>query len=602
MSKGKGRSAALVARIFRGRNSGAVDPLLARQGWALPVTAVLGVTASILEGLGIGLLAPLLAELSGTPAATAPEPLATLMRWTGELSPSTRLAGIAVLILLAMLGKAVVQTAAATFQSRVANRVGTDVRAALFDRVLAADFPFFLSAEPARMVTIFTNRTWKLTELVRLTFGLVSASATVLVFGVLLLLIEWRLFLAVLIGMALIRLIHQRRSARLGPLSDAVAAADARVATVALGAIRAIRAIRLFAQEDRERVRFDAASQEMRDTIVAVEDTSERLLPTLEVLETALFVAVLLMASGLGTPVPVLAAFLVLLYRAQVPLLTINRNLLERAALEGTVKEIEWLMNVPPPAPNGSRPLARGIDQPVRFEEVSYRFPHLDSLAGSAIKGASLEFPLDTAIALIGPSGAGKSTLINLLCGLLRPTGGRILMGDMPLEEIDPAAWRARIAVAGQEIELTDGTVFENIAYGLAEATPAMVEDAARTADAHDFISALPAGYQEPLGPGGAARLSGGQRQRIGLARALLRRPDLLILDEATSAVDGPSERAIMTLLHGHAWFRTAIVISHRRSTLAACDIGVVVRDGQVVEVGPLETLQFYRSMEAAEI
>jgi subfamily B ATP-binding cassette protein MsbA len=448
------------------------------------------------------------------------------------------------------------------------------------------------------MVTVFTSGSWKLMEFVRMTFGIISASATLLVFAALLLAIEWRLFLAVAAGLVLIRLAQQPLSARLGSLGEAVTEADASVAAQALASIRAIRSIRLFGQMEREKRIFEEASMKMRDAIVAVEDTAERLLPTLEVLEAALFMGVVLIAAVIGTPLPVLAAFLVLLYRAQVPLLAINRNRLERTSLNGAVKEIEWLLAVEPSATIGSRTLPDGINRPIRFEAVSYRFPHLDNAAELAIEQASFEVPIGAAVALIGPSGAGKSTLVNLICGLLRPTGGRILIGDTPLDQVDLMNWRSRIAVAGQDVELIGGTVFENIAYGLKGATQELVEEAARAADAHAFIEALPADYREALGPGGATRLSGGQRQRIGLARALLRRPDLLILDEATSAVDGPSERAIMALLRSHASFRTAIVISHRRSTLAACDIGIVLQGGRIVESGPLRALAFYHVME----
>jgi len=150
--------------------------------------------------------------------------------------------------------------------------------------------------------------------------------------------------------------------------------------------------------------------------------------------------------------------------------------------------------------------------------------------------------------------------------------------------------------VAGQDVMLIDGSVADNIAYGRPGASRGEIEDAATVAGAAGFIAALPGGYDASVGYEGL-NLSGGQRQRIGLARALLRKPDLLILDEATNAVDALSETEIMRLLAEHRHFRTALVISHRHSTLSACANGVVVEHGRVVEAGPLATLAYYRNM-----
>jgi subfamily B ATP-binding cassette protein MsbA len=164
------------------------------------------------------------------------------------------------------------------------------------------------------------------------------------------------------------------------------------------------------------------------------------------------------------------------------------------------------------------------------------------------------------------------------------------------LSAIGAEAWRERIAIAGQDIELVEGTVAENIAYGRPEAAQADIEEAARTAGADVFVAGLPEGYATRVGQGGM-RLSGGQRQRIGIARALLREPDLLILDEATNAVDAISEQELMKLLSEHRHFRTALVISHRRSTVSVCQDGIVIDHGEIREAGPLRQLEYYRSM-----
>jgi subfamily B ATP-binding cassette protein MsbA len=315
--------------------------------------------------------------------------------------------------------------------------------------------------------------------------------------------------------------------------------------------------------------------------------------PLVEVLISGVFVIVLLAAYERGVSIPEITAYLVLLSRTQPYAQIIGRSRVDIAALSGSLLQMEWLL-AQEPAPEslvGTAPTL-AIERPIRFESVSYNYPD----GSPAVHDVTLAIEPGTATALIGKSGAGKTTLINLLCRLSEPSSGALFHGDQALATLDPTLWRERIALAGQDTDLLDGTVAENIAYARPDATQEEIEDAARTAGAAGFVANLPAGYATRLGLEGL-NLSGGQRQRIGLARALLRKPDLLILDEATSAVDAISEAEIMTLLKEHRHFRTALVISHRRSTLAACQHGIVLRDGRVVEVGPLRDLSYYEEM-----
>jgi subfamily B ATP-binding cassette protein MsbA len=164
------------------------------------------------------------------------------------------------------------------------------------------------------------------------------------------------------------------------------------------------------------------------------------------------------------------------------------------------------------------------------------------------------------------------------------------------LGTLDARRWRALIGVAGQDVELTEGSIADNIAYGAEGCTRESVIDAARRADAHSFIETLAQGYDTRVGTRGM-NLSGGQRQRIGLARAFVRRPKLLILDEATNEIDGISEQTILSLLRDHPDDMTLVVISHRASTVANCDDGVALENGHVVETAPLGDLAAYRMM-----
>ena len=192
--------------------------------------------------------------------------------------------------------------------------------------------------------------------------------------------------------------------------------------------------------------------------------------------------------------------------------------------------------------------------------------------------------------ALVGTSGAGKSTLVDLIPRFHDPTGGKILLDGVDLREFESNSLRLRLAVVSQDTFIFNTSVRSNIAYAMEGVDEAAIEEAARLANALEFIQELPQGFETKLGDRGV-RLSGGQRQRIAIARALLRDPDILILDEATSALDSVSERLIQESIEKLSFGRTVIAIAHRLSTIIRADKVVVLEQGRIVEQGGYQEL-----------
>jgi subfamily B ATP-binding cassette protein MsbA len=234
----------------------------------------------------------------------------------------------------------------------------------------------------------------------------------------------------------------------------------------------------------------------------------------------------------------------------------------------------------------------------VRLENVSFRYG--SSQTGNAsederdkrvvLHDISLTARPGEVTALVGPSGAGKSTLVTLIPRFYDPTGGRITLDGTDLRDIGEQDLRAHIGIVPQETQLFSGTVQENIRYGRAGATDVEVENAAKAANAHDFIRAFPDGYATIVGERGV-KLSGGQRQRVAIARALLKNPRILILDEATSSLDSESEALVQEALETLMQGRTVFVIAHRLSTVRRADRIIVLDEGRVAQAGTHEAL-----------
>jgi len=253
------------------------------------------------------------------------------------------------------------------------------------------------------------------------------------------------------------------------------------------------------------------------------------------------------------------------------------------------------------PVTGGLRP--QDFDGSIVFEELHFRYPTRPDVP--ALQGIDIRIAPGEVIALVGKSGSGKSTLLNLILRFYDPQEGRVLVGGYDVRALDPSWLRGQVATVMQEPTLFSRTVGENIGYGASAPDPVQIAWAAELASATEFIDRLPGGYATPIGDRGV-QLSGGQRQRLAIARAVLRRPKILILDEATSALDAPLESLVQKALRTIDFHPTTIVIAHRLSTVATVDRVIVLNQGRIVEAGTHHELThisaFYRHLVQTEL
>jgi ATP-binding cassette, subfamily B, bacterial MsbA len=560
---------------------------LSRQRHLIPAIVLLGLVSAALEGFGIGLVVPMLGIIMGQGEADATTDFTAFILNAGHgLDEGERLLAIAAVILALILLKNVFGFANSALVSFVYGKASHSIRSALAEQLLRVGYPFFLRESPGRLLNIISNESWRASDAIQTVLStIVSATAAIILLGFLLLL-SWKMTLLVAVGLGLVQLAHATLSATLKEPSRGVAARNNALASRMLHLVHAGRLVRIFGQEDREKAGFDSASDAVRRAAFSLQTRQAALMPLTEVLHSLLFLGVVVGAWSAGINFPVIVAFVVLLYRLQPHMRALQMAWSQLQGWSGSLDEVRWLLDPAdkPPAPQGSKAFA-GLRQSLKFDDVTFTYDGSERRA-VVLRSANFEILHGRSTAIIGRSGAGKTTIVNLVCRFVEPDSGRILVDGAPLDELDPGQWLNRIALASQDLELVDGTIFENIGYGYGAATPEEIHRAARLAEAHDFIAALPHGFQTIVGYRGI-NLSAGQRQRIALARALVRDPDVLILDEATNAVDGLSEAAIVETLKSRAGRRTTIVISHHRNTISFCDDVVIMSGGRVKRQAP---------------
>lgn len=506
-------------------------------------------------------------------------------------SDRSRLYLAPVIILVVIVLRAMSQYLGAYLTETVGQSITADLRHQLAERIL--DLP--QSYVDRNSSTVLVSRV--LTDVSLVKSGIVDGFSSIFKDSLTLLVLicvafyqDWLLSLIafILFPLAILPILSSskkvRRHSSTGQLSLA------KLASFLQESVIGLRVVKIFGMQDYELSRFDQENQSVLRA--ALKTTRAKLAnqPLMEVIGAIGFSAVLVyggenVIAGTRTTGNFFA-FLTSLYLCYAPFKGIARSnsILQQGA--SAASDLFNILDTKPEPPEASSPKSLSkVSEGLVARNVCFAYG--DDLV---IDDLSLELPCSSTVALVGSSGGGKSTIIDLFCRFYDPSSGVISIDGIDIRQLSLASLRSLISVVDQNTFLFNDTVANNIAYGLASASPSQIEAAAQAANAHDFITQLPEGYATLIGENGTM-LSGGQRQRIAIARALIKDAPLLFLDEATSALDSASEQVVQEALDRLMADRTTLVVAHRLSTVVNADCICVIAGGRVVESGNHATL-----------
>lgn len=479
--------------------------------------------------------------------------------------------------------------------TRLGERVVADIRTAVFDRMIGMSPAFFEKIMTGEVLSRITTDTTLILSVIGSSVSIALRNALILIGGmVLMMFTSFKLTALVLLLVPAVIVPIVLLGRRLRALSRENQDWIAQSSGNASEALLSVQTVQAFTHEDLSRRKFWTVTEKSYDAARKRIGVRAWMTAIVIFLIFAGVVGVLWIGahdvrSDVMT-VGELVQFVIysVMVAGAVGALTEVWSELQRAA--GATERLVELLNAEDAVRDPAKPLPvpevrAGL---IEFRDVTFHYPGRPSVA--ALNGISLVVKPGETIALVGPSGAGKTTIIQLLQRFYDPSEGAILLDGVDLRAMDRAAFRQHLALVPQDPVIFADTARENIRFGRPEATDAQVEAAARAAAAHDFLTALPEGYDSYVGERGVM-LSGGQKQRIAIARAILRDAPVLLLDEATSALDAESERLVQAAVDDLARTRTTLIVAHRLATVKKADRIVVFEDGRIVATGTHDSL-----------
>ena len=474
------------------------------------------------------------------------------------------------------------------FAVRAGMFVGADLRDALFEKIQSFSFGNLDRLGTGELITRVTNDVTQVQEVIMIVLRIMVRSPLLVVGSLIMAILtspalSWLLFALVPVVLALLWFGISRAS----PMFTIVQQKLDRLNTVMQENLSGVRVVKAFVREDYENQRFKTANEDLVDRTIRIGQLLALIMPLMMFALNLGVVGVVWFGGNLviagGTKVGQVMAFVNYLSMMMFSLIGLGMLLIRVSRAEASSRRILEVMNMQPDIQD--RPELTGgctLGGRIAFENVSFSY---DGDESAVLKDINLVVEPGQVVAILGATGSGKSTLVHLIPRFYDVNAGRITLDGCDVRDLPNEALRRQVGMALQESVLFSGTVRENIAYGRPQASHEQIVAAAQAAQAHDFITSFPDGYDTLVGQRGV-NLSGGQKQRIAIARALLTNPAVLILDDSTSAVDVDTEGKIQDALAEIMKGRTSIVIAQRISTVMSADKIVVMDDGKVTAEG----------------